>query len=324
MVLRIVSLLPAATEMVYALGLGKHLVGVSDDSDFPEVVRSLPKVVTTSLPAGLSSGEIDRRVREAKHRGIGIFHVDQKLLGKLSPTLILSQELCEVCAIGTAEIRKAAWVLNHPVRTISLEPDSISDILENIRMIGSLTGKEKEAEVLVRNLEKRVERVRHIVTARPQSGEAVSMSEIASASPRNDKPRVLIMEWLDPIMVAGHWVPEMIEKAGGVSLLCRPGDFSKRITWQEVLNADPDILIIAPCGFDIDQAKKEIKSITSKKGYGSLKAVRSKQVYYIDGNAYLTRPGPRIVDGIEILAEIFYPKIFTRKHSEKDWTVWNS
>lgn len=157
--LRILSLLPAATEMVYALGLGGNLVGVSDDSDFPKIVERIPRVVTTTLPQGLTSRQIDKRVRTAKHRGIGIFHVDEELLKKASPNLVLSQELCEVCAIGTSEIKRAARIIKGPVRTISLEPESYSDILENIRMIGELTDTKKEADKLISNLSKRISTV---------------------------------------------------------------------------------------------------------------------------------------------------------------------
>jgi len=304
---RIISLLPASTEMVYGLGLGKCLVGVSDDSDFPKEVQKLPQVVTTTLPPGLSSKEIDDRVRDAKHRGVGIFHIDQKLLKKLSPNLILSQELCEVCAIGTSEIKRAARVLKNNVRTISLEPESIADIMDNIILIGSLTGREKEARRLVGKLQDRIRFITLTLNPSPIEGEG------------DMRKRILIIEWLDPIMIAGHWVPEMVEMAGGKNLLTKPHEMSRRIEWKDVLKADPDVLIIAPCGFDISRAKKEMIGIKRRTGFRGIRAVRENNCYFVDANAYLTRPGPRIVDGVEILAEIINPEIFQKLHSASDW-----
>jgi iron complex transport system substrate-binding protein len=298
--LRIVTLYPAATEIVYALGLGKSLVGVSDDSDYPKYVHRLAQVVTSSLPQGLSSKQIDNRVRKAMHRGIGVFHINEKLLKKLRPNLILSQELCEVCAIGASDVRKAARILKNPVKTVSLEPESVSDVLENIKLVGSITQKSKAAKQLIQNLSKKIKKV-----------------EFQAKSSK--KPKVLIIEWLDPIMVAGHWVPEMVALAGGSNLVTKKGEISKRISWREVCASNPDVLIISPCGFDIARTKEEIGLLTSKKDFEDLRAVRNRQIYLIDGNAYLTRPGPRIVNGIEILSEILYPNLFNRSYGSADW-----
>ncbi len=298
--LRIISLLPAATEMIYDLGLAKNLVGVSFDSDYPTSVRKLPQVVTTLLPQGLSSKEIDKRVRKAKHTGIGIFHTDQELLKHLKPNLIISQELCEVCAIGTSEIKKAARILKNEIQTISLEPESVGDIFENINLVGEVTNKKKAAQNLVTNLSQRI-------------------STVVKKVRNKQKPRALIIEWLEPLMVAGHWVPEMVELAGGLNLLTTKGAVSKTITWERVVKANPDILIIAPCGFDIVRTKKELGIILRRKGFENLKAARSNNIYLVDGNAYLTRPGPRIIDGVEIFAEIFHPESFVRRYSKKDW-----
>lgn len=330
--LRIVSLLPAATEIVYALGLEDYLVGVSDDSDFPPQVRNIPKVVTTTLPQNLTSRQIDDRVRAAKHRGVGIFHVDQELLKKLKPNLILSQELCEVCAIGASEIRRAARILKNPTRTVSLEPETIENVMENILLIGSLTGKNREAEEIVRKLKKRLSVLSYQLSDSGQSVFSRSVSQTGkqktgkpdseNRKPKTDnRKRVLIIEWVDPIMVAGHWVPEMVKLAGGVNLISKKGEVSKRIPWQQVFKENPDVLIISPCGFDIERTMQEMNLLKNRKDYNALKAVRNKSVFLVDGNAYLTRPGPRIVDGIEILSEIIHSEVFKREYSKKDWTV---
>jgi len=298
--LRILSLLPAATEMVYALGLGKQILGISDDSDYPKEVAKLPRVVTSTLPQGLSSRQIDDHVRSAAHSGISIFHIDKNMISKLAPNLVISQEICEVCAIGTGEIRKAARILQKNYKLISLEPESVEDILENIRLIGSETKTDKQAETLIARLLVRIDLVK-------------------SRTKNLTKPSVLIIEWVDPLMIAGHWAPEMVEIAGGEHKMVGKQGKSKRVTWEEIQKIDPDILIIAPCGFDISRAQKETKRVTERSGFEKLKAAKKGKVFFVDGNAYIARPGPRIIDGSEILAEIFHPQQFPKTHLDSDW-----
>ncbi|MBI3309135.1 MAG: ABC transporter substrate-binding protein [Candidatus Melainabacteria bacterium] len=303
--LRILSLLPAATEMVYLLGLEKYLVGVSDDCDFPPQVKKLPKLTECLIDQNLTSKEIDKKVKNLKHQGINVSHLDEEMLKDLKPDLILTQDICPVCAISYTQVKKAARILDYDTKIISLEPESIEDILENIKVVGEFGGRKKEAVRVIEELRKRLDKVkRKIATGRTKW-----------YIPRNDSRKVLVIEWLDPIMIAGHWAPEMVEKAGGVNLVTKPGERSKIITINQIKVLKPDILIISPCGFDIDRTFKE-KELISRIVRG-IKGIRG--AYLIDGNSYMTRPGPRIIDGIEILSEILHPQVFLRKHTKKDW-----
>jgi iron complex transport system substrate-binding protein len=296
--MKIVSLLPAATEMVCLLGLEKNLVGISDDNDYPASILKLPKITASTITNSLSSLEIDKRVKAAKHRGSSVFHIDQTLLAKLAPDLIFTQELCPVCAPAFTDVEKAARKVLTNAKIISFEPHTINDIFENIREVAKAT--QTSSLKPIKSLKSRL---------------SIVSKKIVSVT----KPSVLIIEWLDPLMIAGHWVPEMVERAGGKMLIAKKQEPSQYIVWDDLLRLNPDIIIIAPCGFDIKRTVDEIGLITNKKGFKNLKAVKNKQVFLIDGNAYLTRPGPRIVDGVEILAEIFHPHIFFRKYPASSW-----
>lgn len=297
---KIVSLLPAATEIVCLLGLQTNLVGVSDDSDYPLSVKNLPKITTTTLPPDLSSNEIDRRVKEAKHKGTSIFHIDRKLLQQLKPDLILTQELCPVCAPALTDIEKAASKVLLKTNIVSLEPHSISDILKNLRIVGKYTNTSDKTKEIIRSLKSRLSYVTNNVKGLK-------------------KPSVLVIEWLDPLMIAGHWVPEMVERAGGKMLFAKKAEASQYITWDEIVRLDPDVLILAPCGFTIERALQEQTLITKRQGFINLKAYKKKNIFLIDGNTYLTRPGPRIIDGVEIIAEIVHPALFPRKYAKNAW-----
>jgi iron complex transport system substrate-binding protein len=302
--LRILSLLPAATEIIYLLGLEKYLVGVSHECDYPLEARLLPQVTSSPISNELSSQEINKAVAKLKHKGSGVFHIDEKLLRKLNPTLILTQELCDVCAISWTQVKQAAKILDGDVKIISLEPESISDIFENILLIGETSRKSLESRKVVEGLQERLEsiqsRLRHLA--------------------RNHPNRVLIIEWLDPIMIAGHWVPEIVEKAGGTGVITKPGQKSFPITIDQVIASDPSVIIFAPCGFDIKRILRE-KSLIEEvvKISRSYKKYNPAKYFLMDGNAYLTRPGPRIIDGVEILVEILHPEIFSKKHTKSDW-----
>jgi len=280
--LRILSLLPAATEMVYLLGLEKYLVGVSHECDYPPRAKQKVQVTSSIVDNTMSSNMIDKEVKKSLHRGPGVFHIKKGILEKLRPNLILTQELCEVCAITPPVILRSEGgpsKRDKDLKIISLEPESVEDILENILLIGEATGKQKRAEKEVEKLKKRLLRL-----------------------PRNDvrkKPRVLVIEWLDPIMVAGHWIPEMVERAGGKNLISNRGSMSKIVTLDQIVASKPDILVISPCGFDIKRIRQEMALVDK-----IIKAVNPGKWELIDGNAYMTRPGPRIVDGIEKLADV--------------------
>lgn len=296
--MKIVSLLPAATEMVCLLGLESSLVGISDDNDYPASVLKLPRITASSITNALSSSEIDKRVKTAKHRGSSVFHIDRTLLAQLAPDLILTQELCPVCAPAFTDVEKAARKVLKDTKIISLEPHTIDGIFENIKEVAKATNVSSAK-----------------VTNRLQS----RLLNISKKIDGTNKPSVLIIEWLDPLMIAGHWVPDMVERAGGKMLVAKKKEPSKNISWDEVLDLDPDIIIIAPCGFGITRTLDEISLVENKKGFKKLKANKNKQIFLVDGNAYLTRPGPRIVDGVEILAEIFHPKISPRKYPLIAW-----
>lgn len=290
--LRIISLIPSATEIVYLLGLGSKLVACSHDSDYPEDAASKAKITDTVISPNLTSQEIDRAVRKSLHQGRSLYHIDSELLRKLKPNLVLTQELCEVCAPSYTQVKGAVRILDSDIKLLSLEPESIKDMFENILTVGKYTGKELEAKNAVGLLRGRLHSVEQKV------------------GKRREQPTVVIIEWLEPIMIAGHWVPEMVERAGGNMLLSKPAKKSRRVKWQEVLKADPDVLIFAPCGFSIKRTQKEVGMFEKKKGWLRLKAVKKNRVYLVDGDAYLTRSGPRLVTGVEILAGIMYPERF--------------
>lgn len=288
--LRIVSLIPSATEIIYLLGLQKYLVARSAECNFPKDVLKKPVVVDCPVDEGMSSREIDQFFKNAGHQGRGFYHVDQKLLKKIKPNLILTQEFCEVCAIPFTQVKKAARFLKGDVNILSLEPQSIEDMFKNILTVGSFAGKLTKAQKEVLNLRKNLEIIK-----------------LKTSSLK--KPSVIIIEWLSPIMIAGHWVPEMAQSAGAKMLLSKPFDKSRLVIWDEVLKADPDILIFAPCGFNTKRTKKEVGMFERKKSWKKLKAVKNKKVFIVDGDAYLTRSGPRLIKGVQILSKIFHPEV---------------
>lgn len=288
--IRIVSLIPSATEIVYLLGLEKNLVARSAECNFPKEVLKKPVLVNCPVDNQMSSREIDQFFKQAGHSGRGFYHVDQKLFKELKPNLILTQELCQVCAIPTSQVKKAARVLKADTDILSLEPESIEDMFTNIETVGQYTGKVSQAKKIVSQLKKRLSDVRRLTKGLK-------------------KPSAVIIEWLDPIMIAGHWVPQMVEYAGGKKLLSKPFVVSRQVLWDKILTVDPDILIFAPCGFTTQRTERELGVVRSKKGWGKLTAVKNNQVFIVDGDAYLTRSGPRLIQGVEILAKIFHPQI---------------
>lgn len=290
--MRIVSLLPSATEMVCALGLIEGLVGISHDCDYPPEIRNKPvlseAIVTPDLPSGL----IDARIRDQMHKGKSVYHLDEQQLALLRPDLILTQELCTVCAPSYTLVKQAAKVLEAETKIVSLEPRGILDILDSITLIGELTGTQHHARAVVEGLRARIDRVQTQTAA------------LAT-------PRVVCIEWLDPIFIGGHWVPEMVQMAGGWDALGRPGEPSYVITWDQVLSAEPDVLVLMPCGFDVLRTRQEVHLLTERPGWSDLPAVQRGRVYLTDATSYFNRPGPRIVTGLEILATILHPKVFS-------------
>jgi iron complex transport system substrate-binding protein len=282
-VTRIVSLLPSATEIVYALGLGERLVGVTHECDFPPDARAKPHLTASALPHAGSSAEIDRHVRASLHAGSSLYALDAELLERLAPDLIVTQELCEVCAVSYEIVARAAKRLRGDPRLVSLEPSSLDDVYANVATIGALTGTEAEAERLVAALRSRAARLAAHVAGRA-------------------RPRTLVLEWSDPPMSGGHWTPELVELAGGEPVLANPGANSRVLAWDEIAAADPDVILVAPCGFDLDAALRAAADLARVPAWTALRAVRAGRAYAIDGNAYVNRPGPRLVDSAEIFA----------------------
>jgi iron complex transport system substrate-binding protein len=289
--LRICSFLPSATETIYALGLEDQLFGVTHECDFPPVACLKPKLTRSELAHSSNSKEIDERVREALQEGRPIYSLDFEALRKASPDVIFTQELCEVCAVSFAEIYRAASRLPNKAEVVSLDTFTLKDILDSIIKIGSKCGRSGEARTLVRKSKSRIERI----------------TSIAKNQDRVPK-RVFFMEWIDPIMSGGHWMPELIMRAGGDDIFAIHGKNSRRVAWNEVIEYAPEYLIIAPCGFDVDRAEKEATVLRDLQGWHDIPAVKQGNVFVANGSAYFSRPGPRIVDGLEILSAILNPR----------------
>ncbi|NIR47488.1 cobalamin-binding protein [candidate division KSB1 bacterium] len=291
--MKIVSLLPSATEIVYALNLDDQLAAVTHECDYPPEATEKPVITSSVLDHNHSSSlGIHKGITGLVHKGRSIYHLNEELLAELKPDLILTQELCEVCAVSYDIVEKAARILKGEREIISLEPNSIWDILENIRLVGQKTGRVREAEKLV---EKYNGRIDSIVTA---------TAEIEKW------PRVYCMEWIEPPFAAGHWISEMVAMAGGYEGLALAGQPSAQIDWSDVLEFAPEIIILMPCGFGLTKTIEESNKLGTYPGWSDLPAVKQGQVFAVDGSSYFNRPGPRIVDGLEILAQIIHPELF--------------
>jgi iron complex transport system substrate-binding protein len=290
---RIVSLVPAATEIAAALGLMEDVVGVSHECDFPSEANTRPRV--TKCPVHnvrLPSKEIDERVRRALRDNGTLYMIDEPLLRELRPDVILTQKLCDVCAVGYGTVARLAESLPGPPRVVNLEPSSLSEIFDDIRRIARACDVSERAEELVRQLLGRVEMVRE------------RAAHIAH------RPRCFLMEWVDPPFCSGHWGPELVEIAGGHDPLGRKHQPSAQIDWQEVLEARPEIIVMALCGYDVDLAQRDYELLREFPGFDSTPAARTGEIYLVNASAYFARPGPRIIDSIEILAGILHPKEF--------------
>ncbi len=243
----------------------------------------LPKLTSASTPGGTASAEIDRHVRAAVHAGSSLYHLDSALLARLEPDLIVTQELCAVCAVSYEIVDSAAKRLRSDPRVVSLEPLSVQDVFANITQLGGITGHSAQAHDLVAQLESRVAALR------------------ARTADTAERPRTLVLEWTDPPMSAGHWIPELVELAGGIPILANPGANSQRLEWSAIAQAEPEAVVVAPCGFDLAKTRGAIEELDAIKAWRSLAARRAGRVLALDGNAYLSRPGPRLVDAAEIL-----------------------
>jgi iron complex transport system substrate-binding protein len=286
--MRVCSLLPSATEMLFAMGAGEDVVGVTFECDYPADARERPEVVSSHMPEGLSPAEIDALVRATGAEGKSLYFADFELLERLAPELIVLQDLCHVCAIDSPTLARDLSRLPSEPRVISLNASSLEGIFREIEMLGEAAGWGEDARRLAKRLRERVERVRQ------------------SAAPTVRRPRVLCLEWLDPLFQGGHWVPEMVEIAGGDALLATREEKSTRITWEQVAASQPDIVVVMPCGYHLAETVAQFREmeVGFPAEWRELPAVRERRVYAVDGSAYFSRPGPRVVDGLEILQAI--------------------
>lgn len=285
--MRIVSLVPNGTEILFALGAGGQVVGVSHECDYPEEARTRPILTGSALTPGMTAAEVDAAVSAQVGSGLSLYTLDEARIAELAPDVIVTQELCPVCAVSTEQVDGAVRPLPRCPDVVSLDPRTLTDVFADIRRVGEITGRRREAAELLGGLERRLDAVRAAVADRP-------------------RPRALALEWLDPPFAGGHWVPEMIEKAGGIDVIARPGDHSARLTWDQVAAADPDVIVAMPCGFDEADSRTQLDTVADHPGWRSLRAVREGRIHAVDANGCFSRPGPRLVDGIERLAEIFH------------------
>ena len=303
---KIISLLPAATEIVCALGLGENLVGISHECDYPESIKDLPVCTSSKIDSGLGSSQIDTAVKNLVSQALSIYNIDTELICALNPDVIITQSQCRVCAVSLSDVEsELAGLLDKDVKLISLEPQTLSDILDNVSLIATNLEVDLRSEELIESLEERINIIRH----------KLKFIE--------EKPTVANIEWLSPIMLAGNWTPGLVDIAGGKSILVEEGKHSPFIDFDTIKEANPDILIIMPCGFSIAQSLKEVNLLLELSGWEELNAVQKNRVYIADGNQYFNRSGPRIVDSIEILAEIIHPKQFVFGYEGTGWIRFN-
>jgi iron complex transport system substrate-binding protein len=299
---KIVSLLPAATEIICALGLEKNLVGRSHECDFPESVKQLPVCTEANFPDGMSSADIDVKVKEILADALSVYTVKREQIKALSPDVVVTQAQCEVCAVSLKDVEEALEnYLDKQAQIISLQPNSLDDIFNDIANVANALDVPQAGAELIENLQERVDIIRH------------KLKFI------DNKPTVACIEWLEPVMISGNWVPGLVNIAGGTTVLAQEGKHSPYITWDDILQQDPEIIVVMPCGFSIERTMREINLLLDRPGFASLKAVKNDRFYIADGNQYFNRPGPRIVDSIEILAEIIRPKQFFFGYEGEGW-----
>jgi len=282
---RIVSLVPSATELLFALGLGDEVIAVTHECDYPLEALERPRVTRDVLEPGLSARQIDAAVRERTERGEAIYALDEEHLIELEPDLIVTQAVCEVCAVAYDDVVAVANDMDEPPSVISLDPNTVGEVLGTVRTLAEATDRRAEGVALVRETGSRIDRVRLAVRSGP-------------------RPRVAALEWLDPVFVAGHWTPQLIEYAGGDDVLGFSGEHSRTAEWDEVAAAEPEVVVVMPCGYDAGRALEEAEGHRTE-----LEALGAREVVAVDAAAYFSRPGPRLVDGLEMLAHLLHPDL---------------
>lgn len=301
--MRIISLLPSVTEIIAALGKTDQLVGRSHECDFPDSVQSLPVCTEPKIDTEGTSAEIDKNIKALIKDGLSVYSVDEEKLAKLNPDIIITQDHCEACAASLEDVERATnEFLSGEVEIISVAPSNLSSVIKSIRIIAKAIHAEEEVQKLTVNMKERLQ-------------------EIQDKVEPLRRPKLLAVEWLDPLMVAGNWVPELIQLAGGYPVLGKAGEHSDYMEWNTIRRVDPDIITIFPCGYSINKTLSEISYLSRLEGWNSMRAVQNKQIFIADGHHYFNRPGPRLVDSTQILAEILHPSLFREKsrHHHKGW-----
>jgi iron complex transport system substrate-binding protein len=303
---RIASLLPSTTEIVCALGQGAALVGRSHECDYPPEVAALPALTESKLDVRAASRAIDDRVKQLVRDGLSVYRVDAERLRELAPSVVLTQEQCDVCAASPKDVEAAlcAWTGSRP-RVVSLAPQTLGDVWGDLLTVASALGVRERGEALAQELANRITNVsERTLRLRP-------------------RPRVATIEWIDPLMAAGNWMPELVALAGGTNVFGETGRHSAWLEWSALRAADPDVIVILPCGFDLARTRSEIGPLAAQPGFGELRAVREGRVFLTDGNQYFNRPGPRLVESLEILAEILHPDEFPAQRRGKGWEPYS-
>jgi iron complex transport system substrate-binding protein len=300
--MRIVSLLPSSTEIVCALGFEDALVARSHECDFPASVKNLPVVTAPKFNPKGSSSEVDQRVKTILQEATSVYQVDAETLKSLHPDIIITQQQCEVCAVSFDDVKQVVGdYLGDTAEIISLEPNALQDVFNDIQRVADALDAAPQGHELILQMKTR-------------------MNAIAErAALQQQRPTVASIEWIDPLMAGGNWMPTLVEMAGGTELFGKADEHSHWITWDNLKQADPDVLVILPCGYDIPKAMSELSVLCNREDWGELAAVKNNRVYITDGNQYFNRPGPRLVESLEILAEILYPNIFDFNHDGRGW-----
>ena len=306
--LRIVSLIASSTELVHALGLGHFMVGRSHECDFPQSVKELPVCTAPKFNVDGSSKEIDDRVKEILAKSLSVYLVDAERLDELAPSHIITQAQCEVCAVSLRDVEEAACALiaSRP-QIIALEPNCLEDYFSDLRRVAVALNAVSEGEALEKAARKRIDAVREL---------------IERALPQDSKPTVAVIEWIEPLMAAGNWMPELVEMAGGINLFGESGKHSPWMSFDDLVARDADIILVTPCGFDNKKTLEEMPVLLNNPRFQKLRAVQTGRLYVADGNQYFNRPGPRLVDSLEMLAEIFHPHLFTGGSGFKYKDAW--
>lgn len=308
---RIISLIASSTEIIHVLGMGEYMVGRSHECDFPSDVKKLPVCTAPKFQPDGTSYEIDQRVKAILQESLSVYRVDAQLLDSLKPTHIITQAQCEVCAVSLKDVEEAACqIISTQPQIVSLQPDSLEDIWQDVRRVGSALDVSRRAEDWIDSAK---QRIKLIETEAKQHLKETNKAQ----------PRVAVVEWIEPLMAAGNWMPELVALADGENLFGEAGKHSPWMKFEDLVARDPDVIIVTPCGFDNERTLKEMHLLKEHPGYEDLKAVKNNRVYVADGNQYFNRPGPRVVESLEMMAEMLHPDKFNFGHRGHAWIVYS-